>query len=205
MSNRTVLVDNNTWNNTHIATVGRAMASNEEDAYKIARSLDANYVLVIFGGLNNYSGDDISKFLWMVRIAAGVFPQIKEDNYYSGGHYRVDKGVSKTMKESLIYRLCYYRFGEVRTRGDQPSGFDTVRNAEIGLKKFDLKYFREAYSSSRWLVRIYEVLPLPNRAPEFGTGKGEAKGDAKVTSRMLPGKESVSATSTLKIMSKPKI
>lgn len=74
MSNRTVLVDNNTWNNTHIATVGRAMASPEEDAIKISRSLDANYVLVIFGGMANYSGDDISKFLWMVRIAAGVFP-----------------------------------------------------------------------------------------------------------------------------------
>lgn len=27
MSNRTVMVDNNTWNNTHIATVGLAMAS----------------------------------------------------------------------------------------------------------------------------------------------------------------------------------
>ena len=36
MSNRTVLVDNNTWNNTHIATVGRAMASPEEEAYRIA-------------------------------------------------------------------------------------------------------------------------------------------------------------------------
>ena len=67
-------MDNNTWNNTHIATVGRAMASEEGEAYKIARSLDANYVLVIFGGMSAYSGDDISKFLWMVRIAAGVFP-----------------------------------------------------------------------------------------------------------------------------------
>lgn len=35
MSNRTVLVDNNTWNNTHIATVGRALASSEEKAYPI--------------------------------------------------------------------------------------------------------------------------------------------------------------------------
>jgi dolichyl-diphosphooligosaccharide--protein glycosyltransferase len=33
MSNRTVIVDNNTWNNTHIATVGRAMASPEEEAH----------------------------------------------------------------------------------------------------------------------------------------------------------------------------
>ena len=74
MSNRTVLVDNNTWNNTHIATVGRAFGSTEAESVKIARHLDANYVLVIFGGMANYSGDDISKFLWMIRIAAGVFP-----------------------------------------------------------------------------------------------------------------------------------
>ena len=176
MSNRTVLVDNNTWNNTHIATVGRAMASPEPEAYRIARSLDANYVLVIFGGMSNYSGDDISKFLWMVRIAAGVFPQIKEKNYYNRGHYRVDRGVSETMKNSLMYRLAYYRFGEVRTRHDQPSGYDTVRNCEIGLKKYDLKYFREAYTSDRWIVRIYEVLPLPNRMAKMKTrfGKSEA-------------------------------
>ena len=48
------------------------MSSNEEDAYWIARSLDANYVLVIFGGYSQYSGDDISKFLWMVRIAGKI-------------------------------------------------------------------------------------------------------------------------------------
>ena len=50
MANRTVIVDNNTWNNTHIATVGRAMASPEEQAWQIYRSLDVNYVFVVFGG-----------------------------------------------------------------------------------------------------------------------------------------------------------
>lgn len=45
------------------------MGSEEEDAYKLARYLDANYVLIIFGGVSYYSGDDISKFLWMIRIA----------------------------------------------------------------------------------------------------------------------------------------
>jgi dolichyl-diphosphooligosaccharide---protein glycosyltransferase len=69
MANRTVLVDNNTWNNTHIATVGKAFASTEEEGWKIARHMGADYVLVIFGGMMNYSGDDISKFLWMIRIA----------------------------------------------------------------------------------------------------------------------------------------
>lgn len=106
MANRTVIVDNNTWNNTHIATVGTAMSSPEKAAWDIFNSLDVKYVLVVFGGCRNYlsenflnkrkyypdnylftSGlvgypsDDINKFLWMVRIGGGVFPHIKEPDY----------------------------------------------------------------------------------------------------------------------------
>jgi len=55
--------------------VGKAMSSNESAAYKIMRSLDVDYVLVIFGGVIGYSGDDINKFLWMVRIAEGEHPK----------------------------------------------------------------------------------------------------------------------------------
>ena len=66
MANRTTLVDNNTWNNSHIALVGKAMSSNETAAYSIMTELDVDYVLVIFGGVIGYSGDDINKFLWMV-------------------------------------------------------------------------------------------------------------------------------------------
>lgn len=76
MANRTTLVDNNTWNNSHIALVGMAMSSNESFAYEIMRELDVDYVLVIFGGVIGYSGDDINKFLWMVRIAEGEHPHI---------------------------------------------------------------------------------------------------------------------------------
>merc|ERR1711936_747078 len=72
MANRTILVDNNTWNNTHISRVGQAMASTEDKAYAIMRELDVNYVLVIFGGLTGYSSDDINKFLWMVRIGGST-------------------------------------------------------------------------------------------------------------------------------------
>ncbi len=57
MANRTVLVDNNTWNNTHISRVGQAMSSTEEDAYEIMRGMDVDYVLVVFGGLIGYSSD----------------------------------------------------------------------------------------------------------------------------------------------------
>ena len=45
MANRTILVDNNTWNNTHISRVGQAMASDEQHAYEIMRELDVDYVL----------------------------------------------------------------------------------------------------------------------------------------------------------------
>ena len=57
------------------AQVGKAMSSNESAAYEIMQMLDVDYVLVIFGGVIGYSGDDINKFLWMVRIAEGEHPK----------------------------------------------------------------------------------------------------------------------------------
>jgi dolichyl-diphosphooligosaccharide---protein glycosyltransferase len=117
MGNRTIIVDNNTWNNTHIATVGKAMASSEADAYKIIKRLDVDYVLVIFGGVIGYSSDDINKFLWMVRIAGSVDPNIRERDYLDArGDYRVDKHGSQVMLNSLMYKMCFYRFGEMQTQ-----------------------------------------------------------------------------------------
>lgn len=51
------------------------MSSTEDKAYEIMKELDVDYVLVIFGGVIGYSGDDINKFLWMVRIAQGEHPK----------------------------------------------------------------------------------------------------------------------------------
>lgn len=164
MANRTTLVDNNTWNNSHIAMVGKAMASNEDDAYTIMQELGVDYVLVIFGGLLGYSGDDINKFLWMVRIAEGEHPnKVKEANFMSKhGHYTVDHDVSKTMKNSLMYKLSYYNFGEMRTH-HQHTGWDRVRGVEIGHKNFKLKHVEEAYTTEHWIVRIYRVKKPVNR------------------------------------------
>lgn len=107
MADRPTLVDNNTWNNTHIATVGKAMSSREEVSYPIMRAHEVDYVLVVFGGLIGYSGDDINKFLWMVRIAEGIWPdEVKERNFFTPrGEYRVDDEATPTMKNSLMY-LC---------------------------------------------------------------------------------------------------
>ncbi|CAH1113755.1 unnamed protein product [Psylliodes chrysocephalus] len=166
MANRTILVDNNTWNNTHISRVGQAMASTEEKAYEIMKELDVDYVLVIFGGLTGYSSDDINKFLWMVRIGGSTDrgAHIKEWDYYSpNGEFRVDKEGSQTLLNCLMYKMCYYRFGQVYTEGGKPPGYDRVRGAEIGNKDFELDVLEEAYTTEHWLVRIYKVKDLPNR------------------------------------------
>lgn len=104
MADRPTLVDNNTWNNTHIATVGKAMSSSEEVSYPIMRQHEVDYVLVVFGGLLGYSGDDINKFLWMVRIAEGIWPdEVSERKFFTPrGEYRVDGDATDTMKNSLM-------------------------------------------------------------------------------------------------------
>ncbi|ELK09784.1 Dolichyl-diphosphooligosaccharide--protein glycosyltransferase subunit STT3A [Pteropus alecto] len=166
MANRTILVDNNTWNNTHISRVGQAMASTEEKAYEIMRELDVSYVLVIFGGLTGYSSDDINKFLWMVRIGGSTDTgrHIKEHDYYTPtGEFRVDREGSPVLLNCLMYKMCYYRFGQVYTEAKRPPGFDRVRNAEIGNKDFELDVLEEAYTTEHWLVRIYKVKDLDNR------------------------------------------
>ncbi|KAK8671392.1 hypothetical protein V6N13_037988 [Hibiscus sabdariffa] len=152
MGNRTVIVDNNTWNNTHIATVGRAMSSYEDEAIEIMRSLDMDYVLVVFGGVTGYSSDDINKFLWMVRIGGGVFPVIKEPDYLVNGEYRVDKGAAPKMLNCLMYKLCYYRFGEMLTEYGKPPGYDRARGVEIGNKDIKLEHLEEAFTTSNWIV-----------------------------------------------------
>ncbi|KAK8390527.1 hypothetical protein O3P69_010305 [Scylla paramamosain] len=166
MANRTILVDNNTWNNTHISRVGQAMASTEDKAYEIMQELDVDYVLVIFGGLTGYSSDDINKFLWMVRIGGSTEKgtHIKEHDYYTpAGEFRVDKEGSPTLLNCLMYKMCYYRFGQVYTEGGKPPGYDRVRNVEIGNKDFELDVLEEAYTTEHWIVRIYKVKDLPNR------------------------------------------
>lgn len=46
--------------------------------------------------VSRYPSDDINKFLWMVRIGGGVFPEIKERDYLGAdGSYRIDDKAGK--------------------------------------------------------------------------------------------------------------
>ncbi|QSL65471.1 hypothetical protein MERGE_002782 [Pneumocystis wakefieldiae] len=155
MADRITLVDNNTWNNTHIATVGKVMASPEEISYPILRKHDVDYILIIFGGYLGYSGDDINKFLWMIKIAEGVWPnEIKESDFYSYHGYRVDEHATPAMRNSLLYKMCYYNFNKIYGR---EYSYDIVRQQNIPSDDISLNILEEAFTTENWLVRIYKV------------------------------------------------
>ncbi|KAF7713882.1 Dolichyl-diphosphooligosaccharide-protein glycotransferase [Penicillium ucsense] len=161
MADRPTLVDNNTWNNTHIATVGKAMSSREEVSYPILRQHDVDYVLVVFGGLLGYSGDDLNKFLWMVRIAEGIWPdEVKERDFFtSRGEYRVDDEATPTMRNSLMYKMSYYNYQSLFPAGQ---AVDRVRGSRVPAESPQLNTLEEAFTSENWIIRIFKVKDLDN-------------------------------------------
>lgn len=56
-----------------------------------------------------------------------------------------------------MYKLSYYRFGELKLDYRSPAGYDRTRNTVIGNKDFSLNYLEEAYTTEHWLVRVYRV------------------------------------------------
>lgn len=163
MADRTTIVDNNTWNNTHIATVGKAMALSEEDAYPVLRQLDTDYVLVLSGAMSGFGGDDINKFLWMARIAEGVFPdEVREADYLSeSGEYRLDGGAPKALRQSILYKMCYYGLGDTVLPSGRGDGEDVPmdRARQMPLPGVDpkLSVLDEAYTTESRIVRIFKV------------------------------------------------
>ncbi|KAL2122480.1 hypothetical protein VTJ04DRAFT_2935 [Mycothermus thermophilus] len=178
MADRPTLVDNNTWNNTHIATVGKAMASSEEVSYPIMRQHEVDYVLVVFGGLLGYSGDDINKFLWMVRIAEGIWPdEVKERNFFTArGEYRVDGEATETMKNSLMYKMSYYNYQNLFPPGQ---AIDRMRGARLPDVGPQLSHLEEAFTSENWIIRIYKVKDLDNLGRDHASAAAFERGHKK--------------------------
>ncbi|KAF8455674.1 Oligosaccharyl transferase STT3 subunit-domain-containing protein [Terfezia claveryi] len=190
MADRTTLVDNNTWNNTHIATVGKAMSCSEEVSYPILRKHDVDYVLVIFGGLLGYSGDDMNKFLWMVRIAEGIWPdEVKERNFFTArGEYKVDDQATDTMKNSLMYKMSYYNYNKLFPAGQAT---DRVRGSKVPAQGPVLNTLEEAFTSENWIVRIYKVKDLDNLGRDHASAKAFEVGKKKPKKAMKKGPRSL--------------
>ncbi|GAB7328450.1 hypothetical protein MBLNU13_g00411t1 [Cladosporium sp. NU13] len=190
MADRPTLVDNNTWNNTHIATVGKAMSSREEVSWPIMRQHEVDYVLVVFGGLLGYSGDDINKFLWMVRIAEGIWPdEVKERDFFTArGEYRVDDQATDTMKNSLMYKMSYYNYNSLFPAGQAQ---DRVRGSKLPAVGPELSTVEEAFTSENWIIRIYKVKKPDNlgrtlqEATAFEKGNKRKKAGKRKGARVL--------------------
>ncbi len=88
----------------------------------------------------------------------------QESDYFTPqGEFRVDAGGSPTLLNCLMYKLSYYRFGEIQVDPSSPPGYDRTRNVEIGNKHFKLEHMEEAYTSEHWIVRVFKVKKPENR------------------------------------------
>jgi dolichyl-diphosphooligosaccharide--protein glycosyltransferase len=162
MGGRGCHADGNTNNFTHIGIIGSTMSSPEAVSWRLARMMEADYMLVIFGGAAGYDGDDINKFLWMPKIANQTFTNISGDMYV-GSQYEalVGPGMKHNMTGSMMFRFCYHNFKRFQFHPSVAVGTDLMRGVAVPNLDIRLTHFQEAFTTKNWIVRIYRVLPDP--------------------------------------------
>lgn len=69
------------------------------------------------------------------------------------------------MRESLMYKMSYYRFNDLY--GGRP-GMDRVRGSATATVGPHLDYLDEAFTSENWIVRTMPCRPC--RSPSYFTG-----------------------------------
>eukprot|EP00934_Nitzschia_sp_Nitz4_P004135 Nitzschia sp. Nitz4//scaffold7_size249615//51352//54449//NITZ4_001152-RA/size249615-augustus-gene-0.252-mRNA-1//-1//CDS//3329558367//4125//frame0 len=145
ISNRTTLADGNTWNHEHIALLGKALTSSEEEGYQIARHL-ADYVLVWGGG----GGDDLAKSPHLARIANSVYRDhcpAGDTACRSFGFIDREGTPSPMMERSLLYRL---------------HGHKVKKGVEADPSKW-----QEVFRSKYGRVRIYKILNVAEESKQW--------------------------------------
>jgi dolichyl-diphosphooligosaccharide---protein glycosyltransferase len=102
IANRTTIADGNTWNHEHIALLGKALTTNVDEGYEIARHW-ADYILIWGGG----GGDDLAKSPHLARIANSVYRDHCPDDPTCRAFGMVDRNgtPSPMMRRSLLYTL----------------------------------------------------------------------------------------------------
>ena len=131
---RTSLADGNTWNQAHIALIGKMLTSTEDKAHRLIRHL-ADYILVWANG----GGDDLEKSPHLARIATSNFPKHcgKDPTCENFGFYEDMSQPTPMMAKSLLYKL---------TSNEVHPGVSLNRSL-----------WEEVYSSKYGKVRIYKV------------------------------------------------
>ena len=133
----------------------------------------------------------------MVRIAEGVWPdEVKEKDFFTAqGHYKVDNEATPTMRNSLMYKMSYYRYylpllatpflssSVANSRYNQlfPAGqaMDRVRGATLPAEGPELNTLEEAFTSESWIVRIYKVRKEDNLGRDHASARAFERGQKK--------------------------
>ena len=135
IANRTTIADGNTWNHEHIALLGKALTSELNEGWEIARHW-ADYVLVWAGG----RGDDMAKSPHLARIANSVYRDHCPDDPTCRAFGFLDREgtPSAMMARSLLYRLHSHRL-------------------RPGVEAPEDK-FQEVFKSQYGYVRIFKIV-----------------------------------------------
>lgn len=114
----------------------------------------------------------------MVRIAEGVWPdEVKEKDFFTAqGHYKVDNEATPTMRNSLMYKMSYYRYNQLFPAGQ---AVDRVRGATLPTEGPELDTLEEAFTSESWIVRIYKVRKEDNLGRDHASARAFEKGQKK--------------------------
>jgi dolichyl-diphosphooligosaccharide--protein glycosyltransferase len=161
-SKRAVFIDGNTNNFTQMSLIGLFAASKEQTAWKIARMLDADFFLVLFGGAVGFNGDDVSKFQWLTPAIHRVFENVSVEAFQNDETpFLVAEKMGSEVRKSMMFRAAYYRFGEYQGFEDVKKGWDLAREVKVGGLEFELNWFEESYTSLNWMIRIFRVKKDP--------------------------------------------
>merc|ERR1711991_867204 len=96
--------------------------------------------------MGGYGSDDLAKAYWIIKISSGYHKEIKELH-----NFRIDNHGTPLLKNSLLFKMMYYRFDEVNQ-----GGYDVSRKQQLD-GKIKLTYIEEAFTTENWLIRIYRV------------------------------------------------
>ena len=85
---------------------------------------------------------------------------VRESKFFTpSGEYRVDDQATPAMRDSLMYKMSYYRLNEIYGGGQ---AYDRVRGVSMPRNDPSLSVLDEAFSSENYIVRVFKVKPLDN-------------------------------------------
>ena len=161
LSNCVTYNDGNTNNRTHMSNIEMIYSENENNAWTISRSLDADYIVVTFGGASNYENDDIMKFPLILQNLPNFFSNISLSDYQNDDVFLVCPNMRPKMLKSMLVRFSYNNFKKFTFGNKTKPGYDTIRGCVVKYQASKMTKFTEAYTTSNWLLRLYKVSPDP--------------------------------------------